>query len=102
MPLRIRGHVGHADGAAHECRPGFLRDRLNLRKIPKLPLIHLDLGDFVVEHPGSQHGEAASLRIAEHRGRYALPHDSIPLADTAEISSPGNARWSSPSQPPGS
>ena len=75
--LHLDGHVGHANDAPHECRPRLLGDRLQLGKVPKLPLGHLDFTDLVVEHPASQHGETASFGIGEHRVRQSLPHEMI-------------------------
>jgi len=41
--------------------PGSFRERLKVGEIPELPLLHLDLGHVVVEHPSPQQGEPASL-----------------------------------------
>src|SRR5579871_3362181 len=67
--LRINGHVPHGDCTAHEGRPWFFRDRLQLSKVPELLLHHLDLGNPVPKDPGAQHAKTALLRIAEHRFR---------------------------------
>jgi hypothetical protein len=85
MLLRIHWHVGHADYAAHKRRPWLLGDWLKVRKIPKLPFIHLDLGHVVVEYPSSQHGETASLGIGKHRTRQSFPHQNSSLVYVPEV-----------------
>jgi hypothetical protein len=74
MLLRVSGHIGHPDGSAHEGRPGLFREGLKVREVPKLPFVHLDLGNAVVEYPSTQHGETTSLGIAEHVIRQSFPH----------------------------
>jgi hypothetical protein len=52
--LRVDGHVGYPDHAAHKRRPRFFGNRLQLSEIPELLLIHPDLGDPVFEHPAPE------------------------------------------------
>src|SRR6266404_603359 len=64
--LRVHGHVGHADLAAHEGDPRLLRERLQPGEVPELPLVHFDLGDALVQHPAPQRGEPGLFGLSEH------------------------------------
>jgi hypothetical protein len=61
------GHVRDVNDTAHKGRPWLLGGRQKLREIPELLFAHLYFADPVVEHPSSEHGEAAAFGIAEHR-----------------------------------
>jgi hypothetical protein len=87
MLLRVSGHIGHPDGSTHEGRPGLFREGLKVREIPKLPFVHLDLGNAIVEHPCTQHGEATSLGIAEHALRQSFPHQNAAFSNVAAFDS---------------
>ena len=75
--LRIRRHVGHVDDAAHERRPRLFGERLKRGEVPELPLRHVDLGHLMVEHPASQHGEPAALRLDEHLIGQCFSHGPV-------------------------
>src|SRR5271156_3730862 len=98
MLLRLNGHVGHIDRAAHEGRPRLFRDRLKLGKIPKLLLLHLDLGDVVFQNPSTENTKPAPLGVFEHHVRKRLPHGTAPFVDAVQ-SDTDDRRATGPSRP---
>jgi len=72
--LRNFRHVWHTKHAAHKRNPRLLGERLKLHEIPKLPLVHLDLCDFVVQHPIAERAQSGLLGVGEHLLGQCYPH----------------------------
>src|ERR1019366_4680880 len=86
--LRFRRHVADMQHAAHVGGPRLFRERLHGDEVPELPLVHLDLGHRVLEHPVLQQREAGGVLTGEHIFGYRFSHRRIPWRKKANAARP--------------